>query len=128
MPSAAYDANNVFARIIRGEIKASVRYEDDAAIAIDDASPAAPVHALVLPKGPYTDFGDFIARAGTEEAARFFATVRRVAEDVLNLREGGYRLIANTGTDASQTVAHFHVHILGGRKLGGLLPTDRLAR
>lgn len=118
----AYDPANIFAKIIRGDIPAVKRYENDVALAIDDIAPAAPLHVLVMPKRPYVDFGDFMKRAPSDEAAAFFVAVRHTAEDVLGLRPGGYRLIANTGADALQTVPHFHVHVLGGTMLGGLLP------
>ena len=120
MPS--YDTENVFAKILRGEIPSRKRFENDVAYAFDDIAPHAPVHVLVIPKGEFTDFGDFVGKASPETAARFFASVREVAENALDLREGGYRIIANTGSDAMQEVPHFHVHILAGEKLGGLLP------
>ncbi|MET0155224.1 MAG: HIT domain-containing protein [Rickettsiales bacterium] len=118
-----YDDVNIFARILRKEIPAKILFENDAALAFDDIAPMAPVHALVIPKGNYVDFGDFTAKATPKEIADFWAAVRLVAEDVLSLRSGGYRIIANTGRDASQEVPHFHVHVLAGKKLGGLLPT-----
>lgn len=118
----AYDSDNIFARIIRGEIPCKKVYEDDATIAFHDISPAAPVHVLVLPKGEYVSFDDF-AQAGAETVGRFFATVQRIASE-LGVTENGYRLIMNHGADASQTVPHYHVHILGGRSLGALVPGD----
>lgn len=125
---SGYDSGNIFAKILRGDIPAKKRFENDGVIAFDDVSPAAPVHVLVIPKGEYTDFGDFCAKAGEERVAAFFAAVREIAENVLGLRENGYRLIMNTGADASQTVFHFHAHILAGRPLGALVPGDALTR
>ncbi|MBN8530866.1 MAG: histidine triad nucleotide-binding protein [Alphaproteobacteria bacterium] len=122
----AYDPNNIFAKIIRGEIPCKKVYEDEIALAFADIAPAAPVHVLVLPKGEYLSFDDF-AGAEPEAVGRFFVAVRKVAAQ-LGLPEGGYRLIMNHGADASQSVPHFHVHILGGRPLGGLLPGDALNR
>jgi len=119
MPS--YDDNNVFARILRKELPANIRYENDAALAFDDIAPHAAVHVLVIPKGKYADFGDFVANAAPGAVAKFFEAVRHVAEDVLGLRPDGYRIIANTGRHASQEVPHFHAHILAGEPLGGLL-------
>lgn len=122
-----YDKDNVFARILRGEIPAETLYEDAHAVAFRDISPAAPVHALVIPRGEYASFDDFVQQAGAGEVTEFFSSVQKVAMQ-LGVQESGYRLITNHGPDASQTVPHFHVHILGGRALGGLLPDDELAR
>lgn len=122
-----YDSSNIFARIIRKELPADMVYEDDAVLAFRDISPAAPVHVLVIPKGEYCSFDDFVSKAGSEEVALFFATIRKVAH-AQGLAESGYRLITNHGAEACQTVLHFHVHIIGGRPLGGLLPGDTLHR
>lgn len=121
----AYDTNNIFARILRGEIPCKKVYEDDAVLAFEDIQPAAPTHVLVIPKGEFVSFHDFAAD-GTRLAA-FFTSVRELAEQ-LGVAEAGYRLITNHGADASQSVPHFHVHILAGRPLGGLLPGDAHAR
>lgn len=122
-----YDKNNVFARILRGEIPSKKAYEDERVLAFYDVSPAAPVHVLVIPKGEYVSFDDFAAKAGTEAMSNFFGKVRDIA-GALGVDKTGYRLISNHGADASQSVPHFHVHILGGRPLGGLLPGDALSR
>jgi diadenosine tetraphosphate (Ap4A) HIT family hydrolase len=122
-----YDENNIFARIIRGEVPCDTVYADEYTIAFRDIAPAAPVHILVLPKGAYLSFDDFMRRAEAEEVVAFFQAVRNVAE-IMGVMESGYRVISNHGTDASQTVGHFHVHVLGGASLGGLLPEDRLIR
>ncbi len=122
-----YDSDNIFAKMLRGEIPNNSVYEDEHALAFHDISPAAPVHVLVIPKGEYVSFDDFMQTAGAERVAQFFSAVRKVAEQ-LGVIDSGYRLITNHGSDASQTVPHFHVHILGGRPLGGLLPGDALSR
>jgi len=116
-----YDSSNIFAKIIRGEIPCSKVYEDEAVLAFHDISKAASVHVLVVPKGPYASFDDFIASAAPDEITGFFERIKKVA-GLLNLDKSGYRLITNHGTDGAQTVFHFHVHILGGEPLGGLLP------
>lgn len=116
-----YDSNNVFAKIIRGEIPSKKVYEDDEVFAFHDISAAAPVHVLVVPKGEYISFNDFTQKAGAEKVGSFFAKVQKVAES-LEVVEGGYRIITNHGANGSQSVFHFHVHILGGRSLGALLP------
>lgn len=122
-----YDEHNVFARILRGEIPAQIVYEDEWCLAFHDISPAAPAHVLVIPKGKYRDFADFAKNAKKEEASGFFDSVRHIAKE-LGVQESGYRLIMNSGPDANQTVHHFHVHILGGKPLGGLLGGDTLKR
>jgi histidine triad (HIT) family protein len=117
----AYDKSNIFAKILRGEIPCKKVYEDDYALAFEDIAPNAPVHVLVVPKGEYVSFHDFATRAAPDFMRNFFHAVQKVAAQ-LKLEESGYRLITNHGPDASQTVHHFHVHILGGRSLGKLVP------
>ncbi len=122
-----YDNNNIFANIIRGEIPCDKIYSDDDVFAFKDISPAAPVHVLVIPKGQYVSFDDFVANAGADKVADFFTKVREIAS-LLGVDKTGYRLITNHGENANQAVPHFHVHILGGKKLGGLLQSDTLKR
>lgn len=117
----AYDKNNIFAKILRGEIPCKKVYEDGFVLAFEDIAPKAPVHVLVVPKGEYVSFDDFAAKASSDAIQGFFFAVQKVAAQ-LKLREGGYRLISNHGANAGQEVPHFHVHILGGRPLGGLVP------
>ena len=123
-----YDSENIFAKLIRGEIPNETVYEDESVLAFRDISPAAPVHVLVIPKGEYVSFDDFSTQAGMGAVAGFFAKLQHVACEVLDLKEAGYRLITNHGADANQTVPHFHVHILAGKPLGGLLADDALQR
>jgi diadenosine tetraphosphate (Ap4A) HIT family hydrolase len=115
-----YDPQNVFARILRGEIPARRLFEDDWALAFHDIAPQAPVHVLVIPKRPFVSIADFSAQASPEEAAGFWRAVGQVARE-LGLEGEGYRLIANMGFAAGQEVPHFHVHILGGRSLGRMV-------
>lgn len=122
-----YDKNNIFARIIRGEISCEKIYEDDSILAIEDIEPAAPVHVLIMPKGEYVSFDDFSIMAKPDKIAHFFKIVGQIAK-MLKVDASGYRLIANHGHNASQSVAHFHIHLLAGRPLGGLLPGDHLHR
>lgn len=112
-----YDKNNVFAKIIRGEIPANKIYEDQDILAFEDISKEAPVHILVIPKDEFISFSDFISRAGVVKVSNFFEKVAKIASD-LGLDSSGYRLITNNGSDAGQTVFHFHVHILGKKKMG----------
>jgi diadenosine tetraphosphate (Ap4A) HIT family hydrolase len=116
----AYDPNNVFAKILRGEIPCKKVYEDDAAFAFHDINPQAPVHVLVIPKGPYVSMDDFAARASEAEIAGFFRAVGAVARQ-LGVTQDGYRFLANHGKNGRQEVMHFHVHIFGGRDLGRMI-------
>ncbi|NBO18587.1 MAG: histidine triad nucleotide-binding protein, partial [Proteobacteria bacterium] len=116
-----YDSTNIFAKILRGEIPCNKVYEDEFALAFHDIQPAAPVHVLVIPKGEYMSFHDFSEKAGAEKMHGFFRAVRSVAQQ-LGVQENGYRMLTNHGADASQSVPHFHVHILAGRAMGALLP------
>lgn len=115
-----YDAGNVFARILRGEIPCRRVYEDDFALAFHDINPQAPVHILVIPKGAYVSWDDFSARADDAEIAGFVRAVGQVAREA-GLVGPGYRLLGNVGPDSHQEVPHLHVHILAGRPLGPML-------
>lgn len=125
--SKIYDNNNIFARIIRGEAKSEKIYEDEFLIAINDIFPAAPTHILAIPKASYISFDDFMAKAESAEVQHFFKKIKDIANEH-GLAESGYRLITNHGSDASQTVPHFHVHILGGKQMGGLIASDSKIR
>ena len=115
-----YDDNNIFARILRGEIPSQRVFENDWAVAFHDINPQAPVHVLVIPRGRWRSWADFAARAGEAEIAGFVRAVGQVAHDQ-GLEEPGYRLLANAGLDAHQEVPHLHVHLFGGRPLGPML-------
>lgn len=116
----AYDDNNIFAKILRGEIPAKKVHEDDFAMAFHDIGAKAPVHVLVIPKGKYISIADFGANASEAEIAGFYRAVAKVAND-LGLKEAGFRAIANTGANGGQEVPHFHIHLLGGKKLGPMV-------
>lgn len=116
-----YDDQNIFARILRGEIPARTVYEDDFALAFNDINPQAPHHVLVIPKGAYVSWDDFSVRGSDAELAGFVRAVGVVARDA-GLVESGYRLLTNIGRDGQQEVPHLHVHILAGRMLGAMLP------
>ncbi len=115
-----YDSQNIFAKILRGEIPNRTVYEDDWALAFHDINPQAPLHMLVIPKGAYVSWDDFSARASTEEIAGFIRAVGQVARDA-GLVEAGYRLLANIGHDGHQEVPHLHVHLFAGKRLGPML-------
>ena len=116
----AYDDNNIFAKILRGEIPSTPVYEDDFACAFPDINPQAPTHILVIPKGRYVSWDDFSATASDAQIAGFVRAVGKIARDA-NLVEPGYRLLANIGPNSHQEVPHLHVHIFGGRQLGPML-------
>lgn len=106
-----YDNNNIFAKIISGEIPSEKLYEDEQLIAIKDINPAAPIHILIIPKGNYIDLDDFTHNAHAEEIAHYFKMVSIIA------KENGaveYRIISNKGASSGQSVFHFHTHILSG--------------
>ena len=116
----AYDPNNIFAKILRGEIPNRTVYQDEYALAFHDIAPAAPVHILVIPKGTYVSWDDFSARASAEEIAGFVRAIGHVAREQ-GLVAPGYRLLANVGAHGGQEVPHLHVHIFGGAPLGPML-------
>jgi diadenosine tetraphosphate (Ap4A) HIT family hydrolase len=112
----SYDPNNIFAKILRGEIPCKKVYEDEFALAFHDLHPKAPVHVLVIPKGPYATHNDFVGSANAEEIAGFARAITKVTQ-VTDVANTGYRLISNCGVNAHQEVPHYHVHVLGGKPL-----------
>ena len=116
----AYDPNNIFAKILRDEIPNETVLETDQILAFKDIAPQAPIHVLVIPKGQYTDIGDFSSRASTDEIEAFWQAVSKIVNDH-KLNETGYRIICNTGSDGGQEVPHFHAHILGGAAIGPMV-------
>jgi len=124
MADTMYDDENIFAKILRGEIPCNRVYENDHALAFEDINPQAPTHVLVIPKGAYVSNDDFTARASDAEITGFFRAVGHVARE-LGLADPGYRILANTGRDGGQEVPHFHVHICGGRQLGRMIQPAR---
>lgn len=119
-PTLPYDDQNIFAKILRGEIPNRTVFEDEWALAFHDINPQAPVHVLVIPKGAYVSWDDFSATASAEEIAGFVRAVGHVARS-LGLVEPGYRLLANIGQHGHQEVPHLHVHLFGGKPLGPML-------
>ena len=116
-----YDKENIFAKILRKEIPNDTVIETDLSLAFKDINPVAPVHVLVIPKGPYVNYDHFVSNASNEEILDFNNTVKEVIKkfDLDPVRNGnGYRLIANTGLNGVQEVPHLHFHILGGRNMG----------
>lgn len=116
----AYDDQNIFAKILRGEVPCDKVYESEHSLAFKDINPLAPAHILVIPKGPYQSMDDFSAKASDAEMADFVRAVGQVARDQ-GLDESGYRIIGNHGRDAHQDVPHLHIHVLGKRDMKGML-------
>ncbi len=116
----AYDENNIFAKILRGEIPCDKVYEDQHALAFNDINPQTPTHVLVIPKGAYASFDDFSRDASAEEIAGLFRAAGKIARD-LGAVEAGYRILANHGRDGRQEVAHFHMHLFAGKDLGRMI-------
>lgn len=119
-PTLPYDDDNIFAKVLRGEIPSNKVYEDEWAYAFEDINPQAKNHTLVIPKGKYVSWDDFAAKASDEEIGGFVRAVGKVARDK-GLVEPGYRLMANVGYHGGQEIPHLHVHIFGGQPLGPMI-------
>ena len=119
-PRLDYDDQNIFAKILRGEIPNKTVYENEHVLAFFDINPQAPQHILVIPKGAYVSWDDFSEHAEAEEIAEFVRAVGHVARSA-GMVDEGYRLLANIGHDAGQEVAHLHVHIFAGKPLGPMI-------
>lgn len=120
----SYDDQNIFAKILRGEIPCSKVLETDHSLAFSDIAPQAPAHVIVIPKGPYVNFDHFAAQASSEEIEDFVRAVGEAAQasKVAPGSDGdGYRLISNAGANGHQDVPHLHMHLLGGRPLGRMI-------
>ena len=119
-----YDTNNIFAKILRGEIPCKKIYESDHALAFKDINPQAKIHILVIPKGPYVNMDDFSQNAKNEEIIDFIRALGEVSKlsGVSEYAQGkGYRYISNNGPDGGQEVPHLHFHMVGGESLGRML-------
>lgn len=119
-PTLPYDDDNIFAKILRGEIPATRVYEDEWTIAFEDINPQAAVHTLIVPRAAYVSWDDFSARGSETEIAGFVRAVGEVARRK-GLVESGYRLLANVGRHGGQEVPHLHVHLFGGEPLGRMI-------
>jgi histidine triad (HIT) family protein len=115
-----YDRNNVFARILRGELPCTKVYEDEHVLAFRDIQPLAPSHVVLIPKGEYVSTDDFSATATDAELAAFMRAIAKIAKSE-GVTEAGYRILSNHGKASHQTVPHFHLHLFGGRDLGAML-------
>jgi len=120
-----YDPDNIFAKILRGEIPNKTVLETEHSLAFEDIQPQAPVHVLIIPKGPYVSFDHFSAAASADEIVDFTRAIAAVCKQMgVDVPSGGgFRAISNAGADGVQEVPHLHLHILGGRGLGRMLST-----
>lgn len=116
----AYDKNNIFAKILRGEIPCNKIYENEHTFAFHDVNPQTPIHALVIPKGEYVSMVDFSENASEAEISSLFKTVTKVARE-LGVENNGYRILSNIGDNANQEVKHLHIHIFGGCDVGAMI-------
>ena len=119
-----YDKNNIFAKILRGEIPCKQIYEDDYVFAFYDTNPKKKIHALVIPKGEYINLDDFSLKASEKEIAGLIKGINIVAKKI-NVSEsvdgGGYRSLVNVGKNGGQEVPHLHFHVFGGEKIGKMV-------
>ena len=119
-----YDKNNIFAKILRGEIPCKKIYEDKYTLAFHDVNPQKKVHVLVIPKGEYINLDDFSSNASEEEISGLIKGISIVAKKVgvsEEVKGGGYRSLVNIGKNGGQEVPHLHFHIFGGEKIGKMV-------
>ena len=115
-----YDEQNIFAKILRGELPSKKLMENEHVLAFHDINPLAPVHVLVIPKGSYVSWDDFSERATDAEMAALTRAIGEVAR-MVGADAQGYRVLSNVGKRAGQEVPHLHVHVFGGQPLGPML-------
>lgn len=115
----SYDPSNIFAKILRGEIPCTKVFETEHVLAFRDINPLAPVHVLIIPKGPYRSLTE-MSESAPEEAAALLQAIGTVARQE-GIAESGYRVISNAGVDGNQEVPHLHFHLLGGRNIGPMV-------
>ena len=112
-----YNDNNIFAKIINKKLSTDIILENEHAIAFYDIVPQAPIHILIIPRGKYIKYDDFLNKASKDEIYDFFKLIKQLVKDY-DLENTGYRLITNSGRNANQEVPHFHFHLLAGKNLG----------
>ncbi|RPG03595.1 MAG: histidine triad nucleotide-binding protein [Pelagibacteraceae bacterium TMED246] len=118
-----YDDNNIFAKIIRGEIPCKKIYEDDYILSFYDINPQKKIHALVIPKGKYVNLDDFNMKASNDEIIGLIKGISKVAKKIgISSKDGdGYRTLANISINGGQEVPHLHFHLFGGEKVGKMV-------
>jgi|TARA_B100001094_G_C17895898_1_gene654001 histidine triad (HIT) family protein len=116
----SYDKNNIFAKILRGEIPCKKVYENEQVLAFHDVNPQKKIHILVIPKGEYIDLDDFNKKASEKEIIALNKAITHVA-NLLTTKDKGYRALTNIGSDGGQEVPHLHFHIFAGEKIGKMV-------
>jgi len=117
-----YDDNNIFAKILRGEIPCKKIYEDKYILSFHDINPQKKIHALVIPKGKYVDLDNFIKNASSEEKVGLLDGISKVAKLLdISSEKGGYRTLSNINLNGGQEVPHLHFHLFGGEKVGKMV-------
>ena len=118
----SYDKNNIFAKILRGEIPCKKVYENEYVLSFHDINPQKKIHIIIIPKGEYIDLDDFLEKASNEEIVEFNKAIKHVVNILkTSNKEGGYRVISNIGEDGGQEVPHLHYHVFGGEKVGKMV-------
>ena len=119
----AYNESNIFAKILRGEIPCNKIYEDEFVLSFHDINPQKKIHALVIPKGKYTDLDDFSSKASPEEIVGLIKGINIVAKKLGIATEigKGYRALANISDHGGQEVPHLHFHLFGGERVGKMV-------
>ena len=116
----SYDKNNIFAKILRGEIPCKKVYENDYVLSFHDINPQKKIHVLVIPKGEYKNLDDFTSNASDKEIVEFNKAITHVSS-LVGAKESGYRALTNLGSDGGQEVPHLHFHIFAGEKIGKMV-------
>ena len=113
----SYNDDNIFAQIINKKLFTEIILENEHAIAFNDIAPQAPIHILIIPKGKYIKYDDFINKASKDEIYYLFILINQLVKNY-DLEHTGYRLTTNAGKNANQEVPHLHFHLLAGQNLG----------
>ena len=116
----SYDENNIFAKILRGEIPCNKIYEDEFILSFHDINPQKKIHVLLIPKGEYIDLDDFNNKASDKEIAEFSKAITHVS-NLLGVKDKGYRALTNIGSHGGQEVPHMHFHVFAGEQIGKMV-------
>ena len=119
----SYDENNIFAKILKGEIPCKKIFENEYILSFNDINPQKKIHVLVIPKGKYIDLDDFNAKASDKEILGLIKGISIVAKKLgVSLDNGkGYRTLSNLSEHGGQEVPHLHFHLFGGEKIGKMV-------
>lgn len=114
--SLSYDRNNVFAKILRNELRANIVYKDNKILAFHDINPIASTHILVIPNGEYIDYCDFLSKASSDDICHYFSTINSMVKQ-FKLDQSGFKLVTHNGKGGGQEIPHFHTHIISNQKI-----------